>query len=182
VRQPPATGPSGPRGRGFTLIEILVVLVIIAVMTSIAVYRITLTGVDRGLELEGDRLSDVIAAATQQSGLEGRDLGLLFVPDHYAVFGYSALRAEWQPITDDRLYDRHALPEGIHLALELEGKPSVLKEPEADQPVQPQLIVSAAGDISSYHLVLSREGSDYTYTIEGQPDGSLKVTRPGQTP
>ena len=167
---------------GFTLIEILVVLVIIAVMTSAALYRITVTGVDRGLDIEGDRLCDVIAAATQQSGLEGRDLGLRFLPDQYEVVAYSAFTNEWRPLADDRSYERHSLPAGVHLSLEVEGKVTVLKPPADKDPVLPQMIVSAAGDTSSYRVVLSREGSENTFTVEGMTDGTLKVTRPGSQP
>lgn len=178
----PARARSGARVRGFTLIEILVVLVIIVVMSAAALYRITIAGVDRGLELEGDRLGDVINAATQQSGLEGRDLGLRLLPDRYDVLAYSALRNEWQPVTDDRLFESHSIPDGVHMTLELEGKPTVLKPPADGEPIQPQVIVSAAGDTSTYRLILSRDGSDLTFTIEGLADGTLKTLRPGQTP
>jgi general secretion pathway protein H len=170
------------RARGFTLIEILVVLVIVAVMTSAALYRITVTGVDRGLEIEGDRLCDVIQAATQQSGLDGRDLGIRFLPDRYEVLAYSAFRNAWAPITDDRLFERHEVPEGTHLALELEGKVTVLKMPVEGEPVVPQVIISAAGDASTYQVTFSRDGTDHTYTVTGQADGTLKVVRPGATP
>jgi hypothetical protein len=159
-----------------------VVLVIIAVMTSAALYRITVTGVDRGLDLEGDRICDVIAAATQQSGLEGRDLGLRFLPDQYDVLAYSAFANEWRPLSVDRNYERHSLPAGVHLSLELEGKAVVLKLPAEKDPLLPQVILSAAGDTSSYRIVLSREGSENTFIIEGLADGTLKVTRPGSTP
>lgn len=170
------------RVRGFTLIEILVVLVIIAVMTGAALYRITVTGVDRGLDLEGDRLSDVIAAATQQSGLEGRDLGIHFLPDRYEVIGYSAMRNEWQTLAEDRTYDRHELPTGVHLAVEIEGKAAILKMPVDKEPLEPQIIISAAGDATSYRVTFSREGTDHEFVLEGRADGTLSVRRPGTPP
>lgn len=181
------TRPSRPqrgslRARGFTLIEILVVLVIIAVMTSAALYRITVTGVDRGLELEGDRLSDVIAAATQQSGLEGRDLGLHLMPDRYEVLAYSAFRNEWQALAEDRTYAVHELPAGVQMTVEVEGKAAVLKVPVDKEPVVPQIIISAAGDATSYRITFARDGTDHTFVVEGQADGTLKIQRPGATP
>ena len=176
------TRQGGLRARGFTLIEILVVLVIIAVMTGAALYRITVTGVDRGLDLEGDRLSDVIAAATQQSGLEGRDLGIHFLPDRYEVLAYSAFTNEWQTLPDDRTYERHELPEGVHLAIEIEGKAAVLKMPVDKEPLVPQVILSAAGDATSYRVTFSREGTDHEFVVEGLADGTLSVRRPGAAP
>ena len=44
------------------------------------------------------------------------------------------------------------------------------------------VILSAAGDTSSYRVVLSREGSENTFTVEGMTDGTLKVLRPGSKP
>jgi general secretion pathway protein H len=172
----------GATARGFTLIEILVVLVIIAVMTGAALYRITVTGIDRGLDLEGDRLCDVLQAATQQSGLEGRDLGLRFLPDHYEVLAYSGFTNTWGPVPEDRTYASHGLPDGVHLALELEGKRVLLKVPEDQDPVVPQVIVSAAGDTSTYRVSFTREGTDHEFRVEGVSDGTLKVTRPGSSP
>ncbi len=45
------------REAGFTLIEILVVVVIIAVMTTVAVLSVGVLGKDRGLDDEGDRFT-----------------------------------------------------------------------------------------------------------------------------
>jgi general secretion pathway protein H len=179
ARSPAARGKSA---RGFTLIEILVVLVIIAVMTGAALYRITVTGVDRGLDIEGDRLCDVVQAANQQSGLEGRDLGIRFIPDGYEVLAFSGFSNKWAAVTDDRTYERHSLPAGVHLAVELEGKAAVLKMPTEEEPASPQVIISAAGDASSYRVTFTREGTDHEFVIEGQTDGTLKVRRPGATP
>jgi len=177
--------PFAPRRigpRGFTLIEILVVVIIIAVMSGVALYRVTVTGVDRGLDIEGDRLCDVIEAATQQSGLEGRDLGIRFLPDRYEVLAYSAFANEWQILANDRLYERHTLPDGVHFAIDIEGKTAVLKMPTEKEPAAPQVIISASGDAASYRVSFSREGSDYTFVVDGMTDGTLKVTRPGSTP
>src|SRR5271165_6778101 len=74
--------PAGP-ARGFTLIEILVVVVIIAVLTTVAMLSIGTLGQDQGLDEEGDRYTDVVAAVTEQAQLEGRDFGVYFGPSSY---------------------------------------------------------------------------------------------------
>jgi hypothetical protein len=70
----------------------------------------------------------------------------------------------------------------VHLALELEGKRVLLKVPEDQDPVVPQVIVSAAGDTSTYRVSFTREGTDHEFRVEGVSDGTLKVTRPGSSP
>ena len=169
------------REAGFTLIEILVVVVIIAVMTTVAVLSVGVLGKDRGLDDEGDRFTDVVAAATEQAGLECRDYGIWFGPDRYEVMAYVQRRQRWETVPDDRLYDVHELPTGLAPHLEIEGRQILLVPERPDTPSVPQVMIYAGGDSSSYRLQLTREGSDAAFVVEGHADGTLSVTRPGAT-
>jgi general secretion pathway protein H len=166
---------------GFTLIEILVVVVIIAVMTTIAVLSVGVLGKDRGLDDEGDRFTDVVAAATEQAGLEGRDYGIWFGPDRYEVMAYVTRRQRWETVPDDRLYEVHELPVGLVPHLEIEGRAIMLLPEKPDTPSVPQVLIYAGGDSSSYRLQLTREGSEAAFVVESHADGTLSVTRPGAT-
>ncbi len=176
------TGRKRVRPGGFTLLEILVVLVIITVMTTIAVLSIGVLGVDRGLDEEGDRFTDVVAAATEQAELEGRDYGIWFGPSRYAVLAFSTREQLWQSLGDDRLYEEHEFPGGVTAALEMEGRSVKIGLSNPTEPKVPQLILFASGDASPYHLVLGRDGSDHKWLVDGRADGTLEVTRPGAQP
>jgi general secretion pathway protein H len=167
------------RGAGFTLIEILVVVVIVAVMTTLAVMSVGVLGKDRGLDDEGDRFADVVAAASEQAGLEGRDFGIWFGPDRYEVMTYVNRRQRWETIPDDRLYEVHELPAGLVPHLEIEGRVVVLVPGKAEVPQVPQVLLYAGGDSSAYRLTLVREGTEATLVVEGRADGTLALTRPG---
>ena len=183
ARQPPGGRAMRRRTRrGFTLLEIMVVVVIIAVMTTVAILSIGVLGTDRELDDEGDRFTDVIAAAAQQAELEGRDYGVWFGIGRYEVLAFSEDRQVWEELPDDRLYDGHELPAGVTATLEMEGRQVALGLEKPDAPRTPQLILFASGDASPYHLVLGRDGSDHEWQLDGQPDGTLLVTRPGAAP
>jgi type II secretion system protein H len=170
------------RDAGFTLIEILVVVVIMAVMTTIGILSIGLLGKDRGLDTEGERFADVVAAASEQAGLEGRDFGIWFGPDRYEVMTYANRRQRWETLADDRLYEVHEWPAGLVPRLEIEGKVMMLVPARADSPTVPQVLFYAGGESSAYRLTLTREGSTATLAIEGHADGTLSVTRSEATP
>jgi len=170
------------RRAGFTLIEILVVVIIIAVVTSIAVLSVGVLGKDRGLETEGDRYADVATAAMEQAQLEGRDFGIHFAPSRYEVLTYVTRRQRWESVEDDRLYAAHELPAGVAARLEIEGKPIVFVEDKPGVARVPQVLLYSSGDASPYRLSFGREGSDDTWSVDGDADGTLRVTLPGATP
>jgi general secretion pathway protein H len=168
------------RDRGFTLLEILVVVVIIAVMTTVAMLSVTgMLGKDRELDAEGDRFTDVAAAAVEQAQLEGRDYGIWFGPSRYEVMAYTAARQHWDGVPDDRLYEEHDFPSGVIATLEMEGKSVPIDLAKADAERVPQLILFSSGDASPYHLKLARDGTELAWEVDGQADGTLVVTRPG---
>jgi general secretion pathway protein H len=166
------------RARGFTLLEILVVVVIIAVMTTIGVLSMGTLGADREIDAELERYADVVEAALEQAQLEGRDYGIRFEPGAYEVYVYAAERQRWETITEDRLYEQHRLPDGLLYRLEVEGKVLQIGGEPPTAPKIPQVVLFASGDVSPYRLKLQRDGVDRVVTVEGQPDGTLEIRRP----
>jgi general secretion pathway protein H len=178
-----ACGPRRARARlrrspGFTLLEILVVVVIIAVMTTIGVLSMGTLGADRGMDGELQRYADALEAAFEQAQLEGRDYGVRFLPGSYEIYAYAPDRLRWEIVPEDRLYGLHELPDGLLLRLEMEGKVLQLGRDPPQAPVAPQVVLFASGDVTPYRLQLSREGVDRVVTVEGRPDGTLEILRP----
>ena len=170
------------RARGFTLLEILVVLVIIAVMTTIAVLSIGVLGGDRELDDEGDRYTDVVAAASEQAELEGRDYGIWLGPTRYQVLAFSVAKQVWEALPDDRMYEEHELPSGLGVELEVEGRQVALGLEKPGDLRTPQVYLFASGDAAPYRLGFAREGTGAKWLVEGLADGTLNVTHPGTQP
>jgi hypothetical protein len=74
-------------------------------------------------------------------------------------------------------YDRRLLG-GVAV---LEGKVLVLDPPKSDKPRRPQVIIYASGDVSPYRWQLGRTGDEAYWRIDGLPDGTMKVRKPGDT-
>jgi general secretion pathway protein H len=164
--------------RGFTLLEILVVVVIIAVLTTVGVLSIGTLGPDRGIEGEIERYADAVESALEQAQLEGRDYGVRFLPGAYEFQVWSGDRQRWEGVPDDRLYELHRLPDGVRLALEIEGRNLPLGTEPPQAPKVPQVILYASGDVSPYRLRVQREGVDREFRVEGLPDGTLEIVPP----
>ena len=76
------------RSKGFTLIEILVVVVIIAVVISLTVLSVSSTGRDSQLDEETRRIEGLVGLLHERALLEGRDFGMRIEPTAYQFVVY----------------------------------------------------------------------------------------------
>ena len=136
------------RARGFTLLEILVVIVIIGVMVTMATLSVGVLGADREVEEETRRFWAVLRQAREEAELQALDLAVFVGTSDYEFLRFDTRRNEWQPVVDDKLYAQRTLPEGLRFRLWMEGREIVLKpglpdrsKKEESQKWPPQLTV-----------------------------------------
>lgn len=109
MRQP--RQPLHARTAGFTLIEVMVVLVIMGVVaTGISVGLDSLRGRDVDQALR--RLRLVLEASADRALVRGRPIAIEFLPDGYR---FSALDADdnWRPLIDPPVFSDRPLPAGM---------------------------------------------------------------------
>ena len=164
------------RSKGFTLIEILVVLVIMAVVISLAVLSIGTTGRDAQLDEESRRIEGLLDILHERALLEGRDFGLRIEPTGYGFLVYSADRDRWLPIKDEHEFRHRDLPKGVTFQLELDSVSVVLKPVEqnlsSDDPLPaPQVAIAASGEGTPFRLTLLRDATQARASVNGDAFG-----------
>ena len=169
--------PESARARadsaGFTLIEIMVVVVIIGVVAALMVLSFTLTGRDRELEKESDRLFALFTYAREQAELQTREYGVLFQDDGYEFLTYDVRRALWRSVPDDEALVARRLPDGLGVKLTVEARPVVLTRPKDARDKTPQVMIFSNGDLTSFAATLEREGGLRSVTVTQDDQGQV---------
>jgi general secretion pathway protein H len=106
------------RNAGFTLIEVMVVLTIIAVLTGMVALRLGNRGREVQHERELRRLQQAITLAAEEAIIQGRPYGLAVSAHDYRFCRRE--RGSWTPIEADRALAPHLLPENLVLQIESE--------------------------------------------------------------
>jgi general secretion pathway protein H len=124
--KPVTTAQARSRSRGFTLIEIMIVVVIIGVISAAVLLSVNLTGRDHDLEKESDRLLSLVNYAREQAELQTREYGVIFHDDGYQFLAWDARRGLWRQIYEDEVLRLRKLPSGLDVRLIVDARPVVL--------------------------------------------------------
>jgi general secretion pathway protein H len=145
---------------GFTLIEILVVLLIIGIMITGAVLATGIGGGDRDLEKERDRIVALTDYLREQAALQNREYGMRFYEGGYEFVVFNVRTGLWQQLQDDSITRPRPLPAGILADLSIEGRAIILpkKEPTGPEDLAPQVLLYSSGELNLFELVLRRDG------------------------
>jgi general secretion pathway protein H len=143
--------------RGFTLLELMVVLVIIGIMVSFAVLQFGDEG-EKQLQQEARRLETLANLVREEAILESRDYAIGFWQGGYSFYSLDENEEKWREILDDPNLRPREIPEFMELLLELEGQLVIM---EIEPPEKPQVFMLSSGEMTAFILQLSireREG------------------------
>ena len=178
------------RSAGFSLIEILVVIVIIGIVLSIAILSVSLVGGDKAIREEAQRMMALLDVARDESMLQGREYGLEFMLGGYRFVELDPISGQWSEIIGDDTLRMRELPQELEIQLYIEDRPVILKpnpaQTERDESEMargleryaPHVLIYSSGDLTPFELRFVRDVDDSVVAIEGDIMGMVEFVDP----
>lgn len=164
--------------RGFTLVEVIIVIFILALASGLMMMRLSATSPARTTERAVKQLKSFLQVAQQQAIVQPAVLGLSLADEGYQILEYEATDPPvWVPMSRRApFWQPQALDPNIRMRLIVDDQ-SVLIPLSLSLVQQPQVMLLPSGEITPFQLQIQYPGVDYTYLIEGNFAGGINLRR-----
>ncbi len=155
------------RQPGFTLLEILVVLILLGIIVSVAMLSI---GGSRKEQLEHSmqRLQQVIRMAHEEAVLNQYELALKFKPHAYEF--QTLKKNKWQTISQPPFMRRRELDDVFRIKLLQDGISVSLEKEDSGR-----ILLFSSGEMTPFELYMSISDTDQRMRLQGDAFGKLTL-------
>ncbi|EGU35889.1 type II secretory pathway, pseudopilin EpsH [Vibrio ichthyoenteri ATCC 700023] len=187
------------KSKGFTLIEVLLVVALIAIMASTVVFSLPDNSRDEA-EQQAKSLWLRLQLLNEEAMLSGRDYGLRLDQENNRYFLQQLATEGWQPLQLDRLPHETELIDSLKFEFSLGGSawqdqerlfnPTSLfdeqmfadVEEKKELPV-PQVFVMSSGEVTPFSIAIYPSGSELEQTawqVVAKENGQIILLQPGE--
>ncbi|HSW70715.1 MAG TPA: type II secretion system minor pseudopilin GspH [Gammaproteobacteria bacterium] len=156
---------------GYTLLEVLVVLVIISIVAGMAMLSL---GHNENKELQAftRELAEILSLAEEQALLQPTTLGLMLRPHSFGLYEYRKTQHQmaWQALNDRELGIRE-MPADTQIILQIANQ-TVSQEEQGEKP---PIIISTNGTLTPFTMLIGKKNKKPRYKLSGLADGTISA-------
>ncbi len=191
------------RARGFTLFELLIVIVIVAILFTYTTLAIRGNSPEDLIKEEAHRLEKLVELALEESVLRGEEYAMEINQHSYRFLHF--VDNQWLPLEQDKILRQRELPNDMELDMRLEDTEIIINpgsdlmskdmldfnndsdteaytdddstaEEEDETKAQPQIFLLSSGEITpEFDIRFYILGVEASYLVKGYFDGRLET-------
>ena len=190
------------KNTGFTLLELLLVLTIVAITAASAVIYLIPDSLEHELDRESKRLFQLIKLLEDQAIMQSREYGMEIYENGYRFMVFDYESNQWMEIGNQSLFKPHRLVEGLFMSLQsrvIESKlnnrakagddnsqegikisrESPEEEDDSDNQAVPPVWILSSGEMTEFRIEIFKENDrDQVYEILGYETGEVELVTP----
>ena len=182
--------------QGFSLLELLVVIVIVSILFTLTTLAIRGTSPEELIQTEAQRLDRLLQLAIEEAILKGMEYGVEFKSNSYQFLIYA--EENWHPLEADKLLRKRTLPENMEIELMIDAVDVVIEDgdetPDEEETAQanyqagdgegistdnddkdkikPQVFLLSSGEITpNFSVRITMPGVETSYLVSGTLNG-----------
>ncbi|ASQ45782.1 type II secretion system minor pseudopilin GspH [Legionella clemsonensis] len=152
--------------KGFTLIEILVVLIIIGITISFALLAFGDFGASRRVIITAEQFANYIKLLQHRAIIEMKPFGVSVNQDRYQTFRFE--HDIWKPMSERSIFHTQTFPNNLVMKFQ---------NPKNNRQ-SPDIIISASGDMTAFTLYFGTTQKPKLATLVGNHNGQIALVLP----
>ena len=170
------------KSNGFTLIELIVVIVLIGIFISFAMLSMDLNSLDSELDEESNKIYALIKLAKEEAIIRAKEIALETDKQSYLFKVWTLIpnntgpiKGTWESISN-KIFRERVLNDGLKIHLETNEAVTLLEKEDDDSPNR--VYFFSSGEQSEFLLRLSiRDDNKSYFEIEGKLNGELSINK-----
>lgn len=154
------------KNKGFTLIEILVVVVIIGLTIGFALISFGDFGGSKRILFAAEQVHNILRLAQQQAVFENSTLGLRINNQSYQLLKFEN-SSQWSAPRSKSMYKVHYFPSDMLITLKTNFKTKIQ---------EPNIIINPSGDSNAFTMSFGTKENNSIATLTGKENGEIRLT------
>jgi len=158
------------RAQGYTLIELIIVILIIGLITTVMLFRMGTVRFERKVSVLADQLHSFVQICQTQATLQPAVIGIFFKADSYQAYYFADGKPpQWLPLAEhDNFWQARPVPNDVFLHVST-------TTPIIPGLVTPQVIIQSNGEFSPFTIDIGYVAESAHYRLAGTDAGELSL-------
>ena len=163
-----------PRPRGFTLLELLVVVVLVAILSGTVLLGFTGAAGEQRLRASAEQLAYRLELARHYALQRNREWGLYVEDDTVRFAEFDPEQARWIAQSQRPFGAEPAVPANVSLRVEAEG---LARPPTVEGRSLPDLLLFSSGEVTPFSIRLEPDWDTATWVVRSDGLSTVRAVR-----